>query len=127
ELDLDAVDLPQEVVVPPAAPVLAVRYARKADRFLARDCPGDAAVFDPAKRLRADLAALEIRARFLDLERAQQASDLVCAKRRSGIHGWTASVPQLTMNPSERSRKLLSTASVRSGWSTSIACAASQM
>ncbi len=101
-------------MVPPAAAVLAVGHDLEPQRLLAGDRLAYAAVFDRAQLPGAHFSALDPRARFLDLGRAQEAADLVRPERR--LHpGFTASVPQLTINRSERCRKLSTSESMRSG------------
>ena len=78
----DAVEMAEEIVVPPRAPELAVGHRLQADRFLPGHELADLGILDRLQPGRRDLAGGAFGARLLDRRAAQQASDLVGAERR---------------------------------------------
>ncbi len=68
--------------MPPVAAKFTVGDRFESDRLLPLDGLPDRRILDLAQRLRGDLAALCPRPRLAQLRRAQQAADLVGAKRR---------------------------------------------
>ena len=76
-----AVQLRQEVQVPPVAAEFAVGDALQAQGFLLAHGLGDGLVLGRLQRRGIDLAALELRARGGERSGAQQAADLVGAER----------------------------------------------
>src|SRR5262249_24434077 len=77
-----AVEVGDEVDVPPVAPELAVGHRLYADRFLLRDDLADMLVLDGFQLGRARLAGPGLVARVVQLLRAQQAADVVGAEWR---------------------------------------------
>ena len=92
EIGLDAIELTEEIVVPEGAAELAVGDRREAGLFLPADDFLDLAVLDRFELLGAELAALALRACLLEGGRAQQASDMIGAKRRLGARHERADV-----------------------------------
>ena len=83
ELDqLAALEMRQEIEMPPGPAELAVGRRLEADLFLPRDDLLDLAVFDFAQRLRGDLTGGEFGARLLERSGAEQAADHVGAEGR---------------------------------------------
>src|SRR5690242_11293269 len=80
----DAVELREEIVVPPRAAELAVGHRLQANRFLLGNELADLRVLDRLEIHRADLPGQPLGARLLDRRAAQQAADLVSAERRLG-------------------------------------------
>ena len=81
---LDAVELAQEVVVPPRTAELAVSHRLQADQFLPGYQLPDLVVLDRPELGRRDLAGRSPGARRFHRRGAQQASHLVGAERRVG-------------------------------------------
>ena len=99
--DVDAVQHPEEVEVPPRAAELAVGGDLEARRGLAGDERGDRVVFDGAQFRGVDLAGGMAGARGLDRFGTQEAADDVGAERR--VHGHTHNHSDLrSAGPGER-------------------------
>ena len=80
----DAVEMAEEIVVPPRAAEFAVGHRLQADRFLPGHELGDLGILDRLQPGRRDLAGRAFGARLLDRRAAQQAADLVGAERGFG-------------------------------------------
>ena len=78
----DAVEPPEEIEMPPRPPQLAVRDAAQAQFLLLRDDALDLAVLDRLEPGRIERAVRIAPARVLERRGAQQAADVVGAKRR---------------------------------------------
>src|ERR1700683_2789211 len=72
----------EKIVVPGNAPVLAVGDRLQSDALLLANDALDLAVLDLPERVRADFAAFALFPRLLERRGAQQAADVVGAKRR---------------------------------------------
>ncbi len=79
--DRDAVELAQEVDMPPVAAHLAVGDGPKPDRLLPGDDGADAVVLDLAQRIGGRPALLEESARFGERRGAEQAADVIGSER----------------------------------------------
>src|SRR5450759_2979499 len=88
EIGLDAIETPQEIVIPERAAEFAVGDGFQADVFLAFDDGRNLAVFDGLELIAGDFATLAFRARLFQRQGAQQAADVIRAEggRRSGAH-----------------------------------------
>src|SRR5450432_174885 len=89
---LDAVEMAQEIVMPPLAAELAIGHALETDRFLPGDQLPDLGILDGLQLRWCDLAREALGARLLDRRRAEQRADLVGAERRlRPVHAETPS------------------------------------
>ena len=79
-----AVEMAEEIVVPPRAPELAIGYRLQADRLLPGDELADLGILDRFQPGRRDLTGRTLGARRLYRRAAQEAADLVSAERRLG-------------------------------------------
>src|SRR5262249_23998871 len=86
-IGFDVVELFEEIDVPRNAPVFPVSDRLQSGRFLLGDHAGDFAVLDLAGRCGSQFAARALRASRLERSAAQQAPDMIGAKRRSGALG----------------------------------------
>src|SRR5579863_7120443 len=84
DIGFDVMELLEKVGVPRYAPIFAVGDRFEPDGFLLPDHALDLAVFDLFEDLGADLAARPLFPRRLKRRRAQQAADVIGAKRRFG-------------------------------------------
>ena len=83
-VQLDAVQHPEEVEVPPGAAKLAVGGERKPELLLLLDDLLDLAVLDRLELGRRDRALFALGARLLERRGAQEAADMIGAERRLG-------------------------------------------
>ncbi len=83
-IHLAAIQMPQEIEVPPGAAEFAVGRKLQAHRRLPVDDLLDLGILDLAQLIGLDRALLEFRARVLDAVGTQQAADLVGTERRFG-------------------------------------------
>ena len=83
-IGFDIVELFEEIDVPRHAAVFAVGDRLQSGRFLLGDGAGDFAVFDLVKSLGCDLPEGALLARGLERSAAQQAADMIGAKRWGG-------------------------------------------
>ena len=90
-VDLDAVEHAEEIEVPPGAAEFAVGRALQADLLLLLDDLLDLLVLDLLQLSGVDLVLLALLARFLDRRRAQEAADVIGAKRRLVSFHWVVS------------------------------------
>ena len=79
---LDPVETLEEIEVPPRSAVFAVGDGLEPDFLLPPDDVLDLAVFGRFERLAADLALVALSARLLEGRGAQNAADVIGAKRR---------------------------------------------
>ncbi len=96
---IDALQAPEEIEMPPGAAELAVGGELEADLFLLLDDLLDRAVFDRLQRGIVDLALGVLLARLLQRRRAQQAADVIGAERRLGALGHCCFLPLVVLHP----------------------------
>src|SRR5262249_58896947 len=83
----------EKIEMPPRAAKLAVGGELEPDPLLLVDRCFDLAILDRAQRLGGDCVARALLARRLERRRAQQAADMIGAKRRTGALGHRACSP----------------------------------
>src|ERR1019366_1743309 len=83
EIGLDAGKRTEEIVIPEGAAEFAVGDGFQADLFLAFDDGRDLAVFDGPELIAGDFTKRALGARMLERQGAQQAADMIRAKRRT--------------------------------------------